>query len=282
MSHFRRRWWLILVLIGAASLTLVLARDRIYQPPDEVVPIPTDADAIAHGKHLVEAVAVCTICHGDNLGGKLAFNDSFLGHGYTANLTRGRGGVGSRYAVADWLRAIRYGVRPNGRGIAFMPSDHYNAISDADLGAMIAYLRVVPPVDNERTSVELNPLARLLIAAGMFGQVNRTALIDFSVPRAQAPRNMGAYLVDVGGCTFCHGSRLTGSQGPEPGAPPAPDLTAGGPLQHWTLTDFTTSMRNGLGSDGHAINPKYMPWLGYRRMTDLELAAIWQFAGHQR
>jgi mono/diheme cytochrome c family protein len=271
----------LLGLVGVASVLFVSTRDRIYRPPADAVPIPTDTGSIARGKHLVEAVAVCTICHGDDLAGKLAFDDPFLGHGYTANLTRGRGGIGNRYQAADWIRSIRYGVRPDGSGIAFMPSDHYNAISDADLGAMIAYLRSVPPVDNERTSVELNPWARLLIAAGLFGQVNRTALIDLSTPRTRAPRDAGEYLADVGGCSFCHGPGLAGSQGPEPGAPAAPNLTGDGSLRQWTLAEFITSMRNGLADDGHAINPKYMPWQGYRKMTDPELAAIWRFAGHQ-
>lgn len=280
MSRRRSRWFIIFVVVGFTCAALLSTRDRIYRTPDDDIPIPTDADAIARGQHFVEAVAVCTICHGDDLGGKLAFDDPFLGHGYTANLTRGRGGVGVRYEAADWIRAIRYGVRPDGRGIAFMPTDHYNVIFDADLGAMIAYLRSVPPIDNERTAVELNPWARLLIATGLFGQVNRTALINFAAPRPPAPPDPGLYLVAVGGCTFCHGPALTGSKGPEPGAPAAPDLTAGGPLQHWTLAQFIASMRNGLSSDGHAINPKYMPWLGYKKMTDPELAAVWRFTGH--
>lgn len=267
-------------LAGLFGVVLALQSSRTYRPPDDHVPIPTDAASIAYGKHLVEAVAVCTICHGDDLGGKLAFDDPFLGHGYTANLTGGRGGVGRRYAERDWVRSIRYGVRPDGHGIAFMPSDHYNQISDPDLGAIVAYLLVLPPVDNERTAVELNPLARLLIALGAFGEVNRTARIDFSAPRAPPSSDRGAYLVAVGGCTFCHGLHLTGSQGPEPGAPPAPDLTAGGRLRLWSLADFSASIRNGIGADGHAINPRYMPWLGYRSMTDAELAAIWRFAGH--
>ncbi len=279
MRSRHRRW---LILFAVVSLVgLAATHDRTYRPPDDAFPIPTDADAIARGKHLVEAVVVCTICHGDNLGGKLAFDDPFLGHGYTANLTRGVGGVGRYYGASDWIRAIRYGVRPGGRAIPFMPSDHYNAISDADLGGIIGYLQSVPPIDNERTSVELNLLARILIAIGLFGQVNRTALIDFSAPRPAAPPDLGAYLVDVAGCTFCHGPGLTGGQGPEPGAPAAPDLTPGGPLRHWTKAEFIMSIRQGLSADGHVISAKYMPWLGYRKMTQSELVVIWRFAGHQ-
>ena len=230
---------------------------------------------MARGKHLVEAVAVCTICHGVNLGGKLAFQDSFLGRGYTSNLTSGRGGVASTYTNADWIRSIRYGVRPDGHGIPFMPSDYFNQISDADLGAMIAYLKSLAPVDNERTRVEINLPARVLIDLGVFGDLVRAAKIDFQAGRPQPSRKQGEYLIEVGGCTFCHGAGLTGGQGPEPGAPGGTNLTVGGPLSRWSLLDFTKTMRNGVNPQGHAINPKYMPWLAYRKMTDPELQAIW-------
>ena len=268
---------LIVVTAGVFLVALGSPRSRIYQPPEDPIPIPTDAGSIARGKHLVEAVAVCTICHADNLGGKLAFEDNFLGRGYTANLTSGRGGVGRTYSTADWVRSIRYGVRPNGRGIIFMPSDYFNRISDADLGAMIAYLQSLPPVDNERTAVEINPAARLMIDLGMFGDVVRAARIDFHAPRPPPPSDPGAYLVALGGCTFCHGPHLTGGQGPEPGAPSGPDLTASGQLSRWSLADFVATMRNGVDPAGHPIEPKYMPWLGYRNMTDDELRSIWLY-----
>jgi mono/diheme cytochrome c family protein len=270
------------VLAGAAvlwSLERNSPRNRTYRPPEDSIPIPTDAPSISRGKHLVEAVAVCTICHGENLGGKLAFEDAFLGRGYTANLTPGRGGVGRAYATADWVRSIRYGVRPDGRGIIFMPSDYFNRISDADLGAMIAYLGSLPPVDNERTAVEINPVARLMIDLGVFGDVVRAARIDFGAPRIAPPADPGAYLVTLGGCTFCHGPHLTGGQGPEPGAPGGPDLTSRGPLSGWSLPDFVTTMRTGVTPEGHAIAPKYMPWLGYRNMTDEELGSVWRYLG---
>jgi mono/diheme cytochrome c family protein len=265
---------------GAWWVAFDSPRHRIYHPPDDTIAVPTDAASRARGKHLVEAVAVCTICHSDDLGGKLAFDDGFLGRAYTPNLTAGHGGVGAWYSSADWVRSLRYGVRPDGHGILFMPSDHYNRISDADLSAIIAYLRQVPPVDNARTGVELNVLARLLIDAGLFGEVVRAARIDMGAGRTAPLDNAGAYLVAVGGCAFCHGPGLTGAKGPEPGAPAAPNLTQSGPHPLRSFAAFTASLRVGRGADGRAINPKYMPWPGYRGMTNDEISAIWTFCGH--
>ena len=282
-SRPRGRWLLaaaLLLCAFAGALAWRVSRSprhRLYDPPADHVAIPADQASIARGKHLVEAVAVCTICHGANLGGKLAFQDPFLGQGYTSNLTRGRGGVGATYTDTDWIRSIRYGVRPDGHGIPFMPSDYFNRISDADLGAIIGYLKSLPPVDNERTRVEINLPARLLIDLGVLGDLVRTAKIDFRAPRPPPPAGEGQYLVDVGGCTFCHGADLRGGQGPEPGAPPGTDLTAGGPLSRWSLLEFRNTMRNGVDPQGHAINPKYMPWLAYRNMSDSELEAVWLY-----
>src|SRR5581483_2871131 len=225
------QFWISFLLFAVVALFWRISdspRNRIYHPPNDHITIPTDQASIARGKHLVEAVAVCTICHGIKLGGKLAFADSFLGRGYTSNLTSGGGGIGRTYTNADWIRSIRYGVRPDGHGIPFMPSDYFNKISDADLGAIIGYLKTLPPVDNTRTHVEINPLARFLIDLGVFGDLVRASKIDFQTPRPQPPKSQGEYLVAVGGCTFCHGSGLTGGQGPEPGAPPGTDLTAHG------------------------------------------------------
>jgi hypothetical protein len=48
-------------------------------------------------------------------------------------------------------------------------------------------------------------------------------------------------------------------------------------LSGWSLSDFIGAMRNGVNPQGHAIDPKFMPWLGYRNMTDAELESIWLY-----
>ena len=65
----RWRWCTGLAVAGLIGAAIWSMRAPIYHPPDDIISIPTGPDAIARGKHLVEAVAVCTICHGENLGG---------------------------------------------------------------------------------------------------------------------------------------------------------------------------------------------------------------------
>lgn len=252
------------------------ARTAHYEVPLQApLTIPTGPAAIARGRHLAESVAVCTLCHGDDLGGRLAFDHPLLGRGYTPNLTRGRGGIGTGYEVADWARALRHGVDRQGRGLLFMPVDHYRHLRDEDLGALVAYFRSLPPVNNERTRLELTSFARLMIDLGLSGEVVRAAKIDHAAAPVEPPVQEGAYLVQIGGCTFCHGADLAGGQGLEPGAPPGPDLTSSGRAAGRGYNAFVAAMRTGVDGDGHAIDPRFMPWQGYRGMTDEELRAVW-------
>jgi len=266
--------------VAAAAIRLAAvpsARTMRFDVPPHEVAVPSDAEAIARGRHLSEAVAVCTVCHGDDLGGRLAFEHPLLGRGYTPNLTRGRGGIGASYTSADWERALRHGVDRSGRGLLFMPVDHYRHLSDADLGAIIAYCRSLPPVDNERTALELTLPARTMIDFGVSGPVVRAAQIDHSAPAPTARAEPGAYLVEIGGCTFCHGAGLAGGRGLEPGAPPGPALTPGSRIVGLGFAAFAAALRTGVAADGHSIDPKFMPWQGYRRMNDDELRSIWAY-----
>jgi cytochrome c553 len=253
------------------------ARTAHYEVPREEVAIPTDAASIARGRHLSDSVAVCTVCHGDSLGGQLAFDHPLLGRGDTPNLTTGRGGIGTEYGVVDWVRALRHGVDRRGRGLMFMPVDHYQHLRDEDLGAMIAYYRSMPPVDNQNAGLQLSWLARWMIDLGLSGEVVRAAKIDHFTAPPKPPSDEGAYLVQIGGCTFCHGAGLNGGQGLEPGAPRGPDLTRGGGLGGQGYAAFAAVMRTGTALDGHAIDPRFMPWQGYRRMSDDELRAVWEY-----
>ncbi len=278
----------ILIIVGVLVVGLVLIGNRILSAsplnrvyadaPAYAVDIPVDdEEALVRGAYLVEAVAVCTICHGNNLGGSPAFNDAFLGSVHTPNLTTGAGGVGSTYTDEDWVRAIRYGVSPSGHGLIFMPSDSYYHFTDEDLGAVIAYIRSQPPVDNTAAGRSLTLPAQIMLSLGASGQVARTELIDFDAPRTAEPLSNGEYLIEIGGCSFCHGNDLRGGQGLEPGAPPGPNLHVGGPLDNYTFEEFAAVMQTGLTPRGTQINPLYMPWPGYFNMTDEDLQDIWDY-----
>jgi mono/diheme cytochrome c family protein len=246
----------------------------VNPPP---VPVPTDPEAAARGRYVAHALAACGVCHGEDLGGQVMSDSRIFGYIRTPNLTPGQGGVGRRYTDVDWIRAIRHGLTPDGRVFAFMPVDHYFHITDADLGDMIAYMKSLPPADNEGQVMRLGLVPKAIMNSGIMGDLVRPTLMDHDRPRPTPPADRGAYLALIGGCDFCHGSSLRGGQGPEPGAPPGPDITGGGTLARYSFEDFQTVMRSGVNPQGHTIAPPYMPWFAYRQMTDEDLKHLYDY-----
>ena len=195
------------------------------------------------------------------------------------NLTRGKGGVGADYTDMDYVRAIRRGVRRDGRSLIVMPSEVFTHLSQEDLGAVLAFLKQAPPVDREVPKSGFGPIGRALLAAGKMnilvaGKTPRFGA-PVSVPRDTTPA-YGKYIADISGCHGCHGYGLSGGRvaGP-PGLPPASNLTPAG-IGNWTEADLTRALREGKRPDGTSLD-KFMPWEVFRGMTDAEVHAIWLY-----
>ena len=140
--------------------------------PVEAINIPTDPDAIARGRHIA-IVWECTKCHGEDLSGKLLSDDPILGTIPVSNLTSGKGGVGQAYTDADWVRAIRHGVKPDSHVIVEM-YDYYSTMSDHDLGDLIAYLKQVPPVDAVYPAISFGAIIPVAPALGIMTPMAET------------------------------------------------------------------------------------------------------------
>ena len=279
MRPLARRALIGTLAVVAVSLAVVLSlglrspRHQYIDVDAKPVPVPTDAEAIARGHYFAHGIAVCGVCHGDDLGGQNMSDSMVWGYIFTPNLTPGKGGIGRDYDVVDWVRAIRHGATREGRAFAFMPVDHYYYITDEDLGELIAYLRALPPVDNGGAQFDLGIIPRIIINSGLKGEFVRPKLMDHGGPRPPPAKSRGEYLATVGGCDFCHGPTLQGGQGPEPGAPPGPDITGTGRLADWDFATFVAVMTGGIVPEGRQINPLFMPWKGYRNMSveDLQI-----------
>ena len=120
--------------------------ERHYSVRDSELAAPAGVDALERGRHLVTAVAQCTTCHGEDLGGRVIAEDFWFGRLHASNLTPGRGGIAARTDAA-LVRSIRHGLKPDGRPLLMMPSHYLQRLSDADLNAVIVALRSLPPVD---------------------------------------------------------------------------------------------------------------------------------------
>lgn len=275
---------LVLVMVIGAAAVYAISESKLNQRvsvPAEAIDITTDTTTRQRGQHLASAVALCVDCHGAYLAGKVLVDDPALGRIVPPNLTRGRGGIGSALSDADFVRAIRHGVDPTGRQLMIMPSDNYNHFSNADLAAIIAYIRSMQPIDTALPGNEIRPVGRLLFVTGQLPLVP-AASIDHTAPRPSAPQvgvtpEYGKYLADSAGCPSCHGPGLSGGKIPQapPGTVPAANITPAG-LGSWSEADFLRVMRTGTRPDGRVLDT-VMPWPYFAQMTDDELRAIWRF-----
>ena len=248
-----------------------------FEVAAEQLDIPTEAEVLARGEHIATAWG-CKDCHGENLGGAPLAEDPAFGYLYAGNLTGGQGGVGATYSTQDWVRAIRHGIRPDGQSLVIMPSAEYYFMSDADLGALIAYLNSVPPVDNELPERSFGPVGRMLLYTQAIPL--QATKINHTAPRPEPDPGItveyGSYLAST--CRGCHGPTLNGEGGDaDPDAPPPTDLTPAGPPATWSEADFINTMRTGTTPYGKAMDPEVMPWTSMGQMTDDELKALFMY-----
>ena len=131
--------------------------------------------ALERGKYLVEGIVGCGNCHtpqGPNgpifsraLSGGPPLEEPNVFTALPSNITPDpETGIG-KWTDAQLKLAIREGKRPDGLLIGPpMPFYYYRHISDADLDAIVAYLRSVPAISNKVGEVDLQDSA----AAGLW------------------------------------------------------------------------------------------------------------------
>jgi mono/diheme cytochrome c family protein len=259
---------LILYFMGGARLN----KTAQVQPPGVI--IPADQASLARGEHLVHAA--CTSCHGADLSGAPLIADPAIGTVYASNIS----GLGTSRTDEEMVLAIRHGLGQGDRQLLVMPAESFINFSEQDLGAIIAYLKTVPPQGDDTPQPKLTVMGQIMLAAGLFGPIFPAEYIDHdqpfpSMPSISANLEYGEYLSRF--CTACHGDDLSGKKSSDPAAPIAPNLTPGGGLAGWTETDFIQTIRTGVNPHGYHMNPEYMPWKSFGKFEDEELGALWMY-----
>jgi len=271
---------LILIVISVGVVYAISSRaiSKTYTITPAPLTISADSTSIARGRHLATAVNQCLNCHGDNLAGKVFVDNPVMGRIYSANLTRGKGGISGEYSDLDYVRAIRHGVGRDGKLLLAMPVDAFFHMSEADLASVIAYLKTIPAVDAVVPPKKVGPLARALYLGTDFPLIPGEKLPHDQPRPAEVPRGVtseyGGYLATIGGCKSCHLADLNGGV-PMEGAILSANLTPTG-IGKWTEADFVKAMRNGIRPDGRVLSA-VMPWPYMRHMTDDELRALWTY-----
>lgn len=273
----------VLMILGTIFVFSTQTLNKHIAYTDASPPTLKDSTALVRGKHLSRAISKCVECHGDDLGGAVVFDGMPMARVVAPNLTTGRGGVGNDRSDDDFLRAIRHGIGMGGRSLVLMPARNYWHMSDADVGALIGYVRSVPPVDRELEPTAFGLVGRVLLLKGDLDPMFEAKAMDHTARRSAAPAadttaEYGHYLAEIGGCTGCHGATLSG--GPIPGGPPdakpAANITPDA-IGTWTEADFFKALREGVRPAGTAIDSTIMPIRLTREMTDLETKAIYMY-----
>lgn len=288
------KWTGIVLLVFIAGLTATVAmRQHVkYDRPYPAIRASADSAIILKGKNIVFGAAHCADCHSPyNTDSMLALGKKvFLSGGHAFKLPIGtiyaknitpddETGIG-RYTDAEIARALRYGVRPDGSLLFdFMP---FHNMSDEDLAAVISYLRSQKPVKNAVPGNDLN----------LLGKAVKALLIQPTGPSGEVPVSVkpdstaeyGGYIANnMANCKGCHTPRnmMTGAFEGEPYSGGmeiegyiTPNLTpdSSSRLFGWTQQMFIDRVRMGK------LDPKSpMPWNSYRRMSDEELKAIYNY-----
>jgi mono/diheme cytochrome c family protein len=215
-----------------------------------------NASLIVRGQYLARA-ADCMACHsapgGKPFAGGLAIRTPF-GTLYSPNITPDRKtGIGN-FTDADFLRALRKGVMPDGtRLYPAMPYAAYALMTDADALAIKAYLFSLAPVDSvaPRDTLTFPYNQRWLMA---FWQALYDPDTRFE-PRSDrsAQWNRGAYLAEaLAHCGDCHTPRNRLE------ALDNRDKFVGAAAAGWLAYNITANERSGIGAWSDVALAQYL------------------------
>lgn len=298
---------IIIVLITITATTATFGYLKFGLPDVEAAPeikIVATPERIQHGKYLAHHVAACMDCHstrdwsrfsgplqagtlgkgGEYFGPEMGFPGKF----YSRNLTPAY--------LGDWtdgeiFRAVTSGVSRDGKALfPVMPYSYYAQMDKEDVLDIIAYLRSLPPIENEiPRSVADFPMSLII----------NTIPTDptFTVKPPKADKTAyGKYLVTAAACIDCHSPVNKGrvieekafSGGREfelPGgtlrsANITPDKNTG--IGTWTDSVFVAKFKAFRHTENMpTVNPTdyntIMPWSMYAGMERTDLEAIYSY-----
>lgn len=285
MSKWVKRTSLFLVALAVLGIATTVVGKAMGERKMErnialsVAPVEVTGDAaqVERGRYLYTTRG-CAECHGANGAGKTVIRDGGM-HVISPNITAGANSVIANYRVADWVRAVRHGVKPNGNPIMIMPSEDYNRFTDEDMAALVAYVQTLKPVPGQRALIDVPVPVTVLYGFGVIKdaaeKIDHTLPPAPPVPDAVTPEH-GAYVANS--CIGCHGTHFSG--GKIPGGPPtwpaASNLTPGkgSAMERYPTAElFMAMLRSGRRPDGSMVSP-VMPFRSLSQMTDTDLRAL--------
>ncbi len=296
---------LVLLLLLAGLLTYIkTALPNVGAAP--VLSIDRTSQRVERGRYLANYVSVCMVCHSSHdktkFSGPLAEGtlgkggerfdrqDGFPGVFYSKNITPA---AISHYTDGELFRVITTGVSKEGRAMfPVMPYHYYGQMDPEDIRCIIAYLRTLPPIENEvPASVADFPMNFILNTIPQKADPHH-------LPVASDSLAYGAYMTTASACIECHTPVKHGQIIPElaysggreflfpdgsvvRSANLTPDNATG--IGGWTEDRFISRFKS--YADSNYVLPAarpgnfntVMPWTQYARMKKEDLAAIYHY-----
>ncbi len=228
------------------------------------------AGDVKRGEYLAKA-ANCVGCHTEEREGAVPYAGGRplatpFGTFYGPNITPDPDAGIGRMSEADFIRAMRSGVRPD--GAAYFPAFPYPSftkITDDDLRAIWAYLRALRPERRANQAHDLGFLFQWRFPVRFWKWLFFTPGPLVSNPGGSPAINRGAYLVQaLGHCGECHTPRnllgapkgnrhLAGGKGPD--GKNVPNLTPTR-LKKWSDPELKNFLTTGILPDGDVTGKK--------------------------
>jgi mono/diheme cytochrome c family protein len=292
----------IVIAIAAAILTgSWLLYPRTWNRPLPDVRAVADPAVIERGRYIVYGPGRCADCHTPDAaravlirGGEAPLvggpgERTYLGTWTAPNLTPDPAtGIGS-VTDAQLARMMRYGVNRDGH-VALPFMDAFADLTEADLVAVISFLRAQPAMRGTAPRADVNWLGRLALTY-FIDPYAPTSPVEQSL-RPEPTAAYGEYVARaLAGCSACHTARSlqtgrylsppfsgglafksrvhAGTMYVSPNLTPDPET---GRITTWTEDAFVARFRL-----GPLIEDSPMPWGGFRRMTDVDLRALYKY-----
>jgi mono/diheme cytochrome c family protein len=246
-------------------------------------------ETIARGKALAIA-GDCASCHTADpakpfAGGKRI--DTPLGAVYSPNLTPDREtGLGA-WSDEDFVRALRYGVAPDGsRYYPAFPYPYFTKLTRQDLLAIRAYLASLTPFRSTHPSPQLRWPLNYRVVMRLWNYLFFRPGIFEPNQQKSAEWNRGGYLVTgAAHCGACHTpknmfvadkrGRAFGGGAVDGWFAPRLDNAARSGLKSWSADDIVAYLASGRNGKSHADGPMAEVVVhSTSQMSDADLRAI--------
>jgi len=295
---------LIFLLVSLTQFTVAQVKPTAnsFAPNGTGFRATASPERLERGRYLVEGVAHCFMCHGEQdyahgsslpLTGRKGVGQVLKGELYDGtfspdglacpNITPDKETGAGTWSDAQFERAIRHGIGHDGRELSdYMPYAFFRSMTDEDIASVIVYIRSLPAIRN--------PLPKSNVSFEI--KVNLHPEMEPKLPAdASEQVKHGWYLVRLAQCNDCHtpndekgnariemmfggGQRMAGAWGDVV----TPNITSDpSGISHYDEAMFLKTIRTGHASGGVRELNTFMPYRYFRNMTDEDLKSIFAY-----